>query len=801
MERSTLGQHLIGAGMLVLALCAVQAGAADALPLEGCATGQAPRQDVWIGVFGEDPMAGVWSKAEDGCFRVHAPPGEQTTLVVVSKGTMPQVVPVSGRMVGARLDMRLSRGLALAGTVSGADGLPLPGAKVTIHDATDIEFELAPVVDNEWETGGAGAFLIEGLTPGRHRLEVTAPGHMPLTLDDVTVASEGVNRLELTLERAYSVTGRVVDREGAPLAGVEVKVRWRGISATTGRDGEFELGPFRAGANLTIFASSPTTGHGSDWQAVTVPRRPLELEIRPYLVRGRVLDADSGHPVESFRVVAHVGEAKSETTSVSDDAGVFAVAVDIATTWIVVEADGRSPWLEQLAIGAESETDLGDIVLEADRSIAGRVVDERTGAPIEGAWLSLRPEPGDALWVVAGLSPPAQANTDADGAFALHGNPAGRFRVQASAAGYASKYVQVPSGESWIDVELDAGAAIAGSLSLPDGTPANGSIFVFFRTGGHGWGEAITDGVFRLEGLSDGDYVLRASADAGPVEKRLVTIRDSQSVEDVRMTVRPGGEVSGSITGLAEGERVKFAVAERGGRPRPVRGRQIGTAAYGNGAFSLRGMPASATINASTSNGRMLRRDIVLDHHREAVIDLDFSGRSRIAGVVTAGDRPAAGVEIAALPADRFQPSARARTDNEGRYALRGLVDGPHVVLVYTGQSFDVVVGGDATLDIALPANSFSGSVALRRENVRALVRIALSPAQSEHPRFKLQRRIRGGGAFHFDGLPPGEYTVDVSAEGYERVSHRIHISGDEEMRFVLEADTDELVQPRSGIY
>ena len=356
---------------------------------------------------------------------------------------------------------------------------------------------------------------------------------------------------------------------------------------------------------------------------------------------------------------------------------------------------------------------------------------------------------------------------------------------------YARKYVQVQWDTSWVDIELDAGATIGGLLVLPDGTPTAGRVEVMSRTSGNGWGHPIEDGTFRWEGLSDGEYVLQASSNAGTVEKRVIVVRDGRSVEDVRLVVKPGGEVSGSITGLGPGERVELVVTGPSGRA--LRPRLFGTPAYGNGIYSVRGIPGSATIKASTSRGRRLKRDVVLNEEGETIVDLDFTGQARITGVVTMAGQPLNGVDFLVVPTDRLRPSAIATTNKRGQYIVSGLAAGPHVIRVRTGQSFDVVVVHNTTFDFELPYNSLAGSVVLEGLDTsmegleaNAEARISLVPVGPELRHFKLQQRVLSDGTFRFDGLNSGEYTVRVSADGFQQVSRRIYVAGRGQARFVL---------------
>src|SRR5262249_44582906 len=61
-------------------------------------------------------------------------------------------------------------------------------------------------------------------------------------------------------------------------------------------------------------------------------------------------------------------------------------------------------------------------------SIRGTVIDTRTGQPLAGATVNVR-----GMWGSEGRS---STSTSQDGTFAVHGLPAGRYRVEASLSGY-----------------------------------------------------------------------------------------------------------------------------------------------------------------------------------------------------------------------------------------------------------------------------------------------------------------------------------------------------------------------------
>ena len=773
--------------MLALVVGCAASGA-EAPTVEGSVSGQEADHVVWLGVFGDDPAAAEWFEIEGGAFEVPLPAGERATLLAVSRDRAPLAVPVS-RSSGRRVELRLSPGLELAGTVQSEDGGALPGATIRIA-AADDGFEVPPFAAPSWRSGRGGAFRAGGLRPGPHAVEASAEGHMPLVLDDVQIRDDGANRVELELIPAAFVEGRVVDADGAPAAGVKVESYSGRPTALTGDDGSFRIGPFKAGLKSYLRAQSPELG-STPFHEVVAPHRGLALRLGRHVLRGRVVDATSGGPVERFRVtvflmrsevVDYIAGHKRDSASIEAADGSFEIPVEADAHFIAVDAPGRFPWSSDLVLGSGGEYDLGELALEPDRSITGRVVDRLSGAPVADAWVSFSPRhrgPHDAY---VSLARPAGTSTDEDGAFLLGGLPAGAVRVRVSAQGYPRKYVEVGEAVDRLDMELGAGATIAGSFALPDGTPAAGSIFVHYLTGGSAWPKSVPDGTFRWDGLGDGEYRLTPESKAGRMTGRTVEIRDGESVEGIRFTVDPGGALSGAVAGLRSGEAATITVASEDGRT-------VRRSSFGNGAYVLRGVPKDAATATATSAGRTLARRVRLDERGEASADWDFSARGRLSGTVTAGGRPLAGLVLTVLPADPSLPRVRTDTSDLGGYEALGLSEGPHFVRTLAGHTLQVYVGRDTAFDIELPANSLSGTV--RRERTgeplgggAVRLRRVGAPVGSGHG--PVEARVTSDGSFRFAGLPEGEYAVRVTQRNFETASRRVRVVGAERVDILL---------------
>ena len=816
--------------LMVLALVGANGSwTSDAPTLKGRVLGGDGTGGVWLGVVGGDPEAANWTLIEGEYFEVPAPPGERASLVAMAKDRVPLVVSLPAGEQRRHVELRLAQGLALEGTARSDDGnllrgaairisrgnaivpdvlgiaVPLKKAKIEVVLADGSRVEVPPFARPRWETNRHGAFRIGGLETGRHFLEATAEGYVPALLKDVTVREGAVNAAELVLFKGFLVVGQVVDGDGAPVAGAEVRADWmqptaephrdwgelvhrevrRHTTGRTGDDGSFRLGPFEAGPKVEVFATSPELGSSKRLE-VFAPYDGLVLALRRDVVRGRVVDAATGEPVESFQLRAH-RNGRTHSTRHAD--GHFEVQVDPDTDSLHIEAPGRFAWFTRLFTGKGGVHDLGEVALERERSITGRVRNAKSGEPIAGAsvrraWQHYDDAPLRVF--TANWFGSHGAETRTDGTFVLGYLPTHADRLEVVGFGHQPwfvRFVDLPRDVTHLEIEVALDTVIAGSLGLPDGTPARGIVKLRGSEGYLLKQEVGADGTFRWDGLEGGEYRLTAESDAGAVESRAVVVGNGESVKDLRLVVEPGGRVSGLIAGLMRTEHVMVSF-------RDADGRIVLQREYGNGSYS-QGIPEVATVTARTTADRVLGRMLHLDDQREARVDLDFSGSSRLTGTVRAGGRLLAGIELVVVPEDRSRPIAYATTSELGHYAVYGISDGPHSVRTRTGHSFDVHVAHHATLDLDLPPISLSGTVRDSRTGrgvAGGWVRLERVDAPADSRPVVLRVRIAGDGVFRFEGLARGEYVARVSHPDFGDVSRRIHIAGPEAVEFHLKS-------------
>lgn len=836
----------IKVALVVLALVGADASRATDVPLlKGRVLGGEGTSGVWLGVVAEDAETATWTFVECEQFEVPAPLHEQVTLVAIAKDRVPFVVSLPQDLQRRHVDVDLQHGLSLEGTVRSEEGnllqgveirvvpdnavvqeaLAREGIQISLNDAkTELslsdgrQVEIPPFVRPKWETNRRGVFLIGGLESRRHLLEASAEGYVSEIPRGVGVHAGDVGKaIEVVLSKGFSVAGRVVDGNGAPVAGAEVRGDWlqpksepsldrgervqsvirRRAAERTAGDGSFQLGPFEAGPKIEIVAISGESG-SSRRRQVFAPYDGLTLELRRAVVRGLVVDAVTGEPIDSFELRAH---RNGRTRSTRHADGRFEVNVDPDTDSIDIEAPGRFPWCTQLVTSGGVQ-DLGEIALERARSITGRIRYLRSGEPIAGALVrrAWQHYENAALRVYTANSfgPRCSAETLADGTFVLGDLPKNADRLEVRVSDRPVRFVDLPQDVTHLDIELAYDSVIAGLLVLPDGLPANGIVRLWASGGYRSEREVGEDGEFRWDDLEGGEYRLTGESNEGVVVSRIVAVGNGESVDDIRLAIVPGGRVSGLITGLLRTEQVTVTLWDQNGR-------MVLRRDFGNGAYSLQGAPETATLTARTNErrtplpgtlvsgtpiaDRALVRMVRLDELGEAQLALDFSGSSRLMGTVRADGRPAEGIDLAVVPDDKLRPTAYATTGERGRYSVQGLSEGLHSVRTRGGHSFQVYVAHDATLDIELPAVSVSGTVRdsptgnpvpggwARLERVNAPPGLRTVAVAS---------RIDGDGHFRFEGLARGVYVVHILHGDFADASRRIRVTGSETIGFHL---------------
>ena len=169
------------------------------------------------------------------------------------------IEPRTRQFQGASMTLRLKPTSRVAGRVRARAGSPVANQVVEIWSSggrvapNPVGFMNGPV-----RTAADGSFqtpdnLLVGST---YRVVVRAPGMEPILSDWITIGDQPRILLPMIQRPLRTVSGRVVDRRGKPLSGIEVLQSGDGPERTatkTDADGRFVLGGFRQGS-VFVFA-------------------------------------------------------------------------------------------------------------------------------------------------------------------------------------------------------------------------------------------------------------------------------------------------------------------------------------------------------------------------------------------------------------------------------------------------------------------------------------------------------------------------------------------------------------------
>ena len=493
-------------------------------------------------------------------------------------------------------------GGTLRGVVRTSDGKPVAGANVSAQTTGG-----GARSQRGWSsdrTDDQGKFEMRGLVIGDYAVSVYAEQERtPDPRPKATIKEGAPTELEIVLEAGGSIAGSVVDGDGQPVAGVDVRVAndgWNNDSARSGDDGTFLLEKVRPGERRVVasrgwWSALKRPGSSDDdvqGEKVMVAAGKtatvrLVVESRAGVIHGKVSDS-AGQPVvdawviatrESERAGAAAGEAARESRwswgrddrpVITGTDGAFTVR-DLSPGTYTVRAyrrGGGEAVAEHVALGTTAS-----LVIRDTASISGTVA-TAGGAPPDEVSIGITDEK-------TGFSR-RERFFRTGGVFALRDLPAGTFVVSADAASArAMTTLTLAHGEQkqGVRLVLEGKVRLRGRLvELGKGTPvpglkvsanpvkgSDGPAFILGQGGGDKEDVSGEDGRFVVAQAPTGKIYVNAfpldfrESPFGFGAKILVvpggvTEHDVGDIEVARRRVKPGDAEGDLGFTLAEGD-------------------------------------------------------------------------------------------------------------------------------------------------------------------------------------------------------------------------------------------------------
>ncbi|HEX9986816.1 MAG TPA: carboxypeptidase regulatory-like domain-containing protein [Thermoanaerobaculia bacterium] len=642
----------------------------------------------------------VFTDGEGNVRFEHLPAG-RFDLLVKAAGFAPRTVRGLTIENGERANdlgtVLLQRGATLEGIVVDDDRQPLAGVVVGIYppSPTGIRGEavdrMAQPDVREAVSGADGRFTISELTTGE-TVDVTArrSGYVPATMPKVEVPR--AEPLQIELEVAARLSGRVLTEQGDPVAGATVTAKpadaalpagLSGMTTETDLAGAYVLSDLAAGkVALTAMAKGyisvdPLLMDVS--QGRSVDHVDLTLR-RGAAIEGTVL-TPSGVPAIGARVTLRrtitpdrMLEIEIAGSSRTDGDGRYRLE-GVPVGQQMVRADHEAYVAVDRALQVQAGDNHLDLRLNEGFAVAGRVVDNG-GRPVGGAAVALQTAgPGSARQDVSG----------SDGAFRFAGVAAGRYNLSAQKQGFSSASQEVQLADRSADnLELrleQGGGVITGrvlGLHPQELSQLRVSAMKQPLDSMDGMKEGRMDsqgGSYRVEGVHPGDWAVTARLPDGRQARKTAKVTDVSTPSQVDLDFGEGVALRGTV------RRLRRPVPSASVQATGVGVDSSGTAVTdSSGTFRITGLkPGEHKVVVLVAQSG-LRHEQVVHLAGDQSIDVELPTARAMGQVVDAATGvPLAGASVTAqLAGATGSLPPRATTDANGWFELTNLSRGTY---------------------------------------------------------------------------------------------------------------------------
>jgi len=575
-------------------------------------------QGLRVSVHPEHPNSahgGSTTTAADGSYRVAGLMGQ--FRVQINPNTQGYIRPekrlvtVNPGEVVEGFDFALERGLTISGKVVRTEGVAVCGAKVEadIRSTGGYEHNVISSAQSQPDGGFELSGAKSGDTLYLHAEASSREAGLEIShrQGPLIVPETGLRDLVLTVLPAASISGVVIDDDGAGLPKIRVTVastsRIFGTCADSGTDGSFAFAGLAPDTYRIFMGSLRATAPAVDAAPVTVgPGEHLTDVILTYVtghltIAGRICDtrnrALAGAEINCHGPQPEGGYSRRVQ---SDDRGLFHIDGLIKGQYTLAAYLKGHNHVELKEIEAGSQN--VNIQLAPYGLIEGRVLAEDTGEPLTTIQVTTKSEGLESF-----MGSPFLGTHAPDGRFSLDARKE-EMIVMARAPGYLAEQqvVIVKPGQtvSGIEFRLRRGAAVIGDVTNRDGAPIAGARITADEPDRGVLAQTNEEGRFVIDAVPPSTAQLWASHPdyvAGATDVRPST----RAASRVTITLTEGGTVRGTVRVAGNPAPGRYVMLEG-----PLEGQQRSTRTGPDGTYSFAHLP-DGTVTVRVVDTRAAR--------------------------------------------------------------------------------------------------------------------------------------------------------------------------------------------------
>ncbi len=494
----------------------------------------------------------------------NVPPGAVTIMAskpgyFTAQGTTTLVAGSTVNFSPALRDVQTA-GFSIVGTFTDSTSAQaLSGVQVTISGSAT-----ANVVSN-----ASGSVSLANLTPGQVRIEVSLAGYASRT---VLMTANGGQTLDISTSldavppgapQVFSLRGRITDEAtDAPIANANILVTGE-VTASALSDGtggyvleDLPVGSFAVTVSAPGYRSASASAIAQPFQSIEFSPALVATSIEPTALRGVIVDAQSGEPIEGASVLVASGTGSRSAQSAPN--GAFVIRdLTAEETLVTIEAAGYQARSLTFTPSADFLNDLGTLAMLPEAhaepiTLTGRIVDSTNDVALTGVSVT-----------ASSLAGVQSVHSGSDGRFSLTLTSGLLAEFEVRLANYSdSSFTMLvspegadlgqvrlrPAGLDTLRADLFVATVDAGAVtSTPDTYRIQGSVTAHVQNRGYvaappgteivAFEDRDRDGQLDADDLELGRMALTAELAAGETRPIVLQVAGTMSFRDAPITV------------------------------------------------------------------------------------------------------------------------------------------------------------------------------------------------------------------------------------------------------------------------